>query len=81
MGGEDIWEHEDPLRGLPYGTPPIVKDADPDYPAATKTTVVPPWNRPSSGTCGAQEALVTTEMLLFHGENHEFRGAASPPTG
>ena len=63
-----------PIRYAPnVKTPTLVIHSDQDFRC--------PLEQGEQWYVALKRLGVTTEMLLFHGENHEISRAASPPTG
>lgn len=77
MGGKDLWDHEDfimersPIRYAPnVKTPTLIIHSDQDYRC--------PLEQGEQWYVALKRLGVTTEMLLFHGENHELSRSGKP---
>jgi len=77
MGGKDLWEHEDlimersPIRYAPnVKTPTLIIHSDQDHRC--------PLEQAEQWYVALRRLGVTTEMLLFHGENHELSRSGKP---
>lgn len=77
MGGADLWEHEDfimersPIRYAPrVKTPCLILHSDEDYRC--------PLEQAEQWYVALKRLGVTTEMVLFHGENHELSRSGRP---
>ncbi|MGI6666870.1 MAG: S9 family peptidase [Bacillota bacterium] len=77
MGGKDLWDHEDfimersPIRYAPnVKTPTLVIHSDQDFRC--------PLEQGEQWYVALKRLGVTTEMLLFHGENHEISRSGKP---
>lgn len=77
MGGKDLWDHEDfimersPIRYAPnVKTPTLIIHSDQDHRC--------PLEQAEQWYVALKRLGVTTEMLLFHGENHELSRSGKP---
>ncbi|MGE5653028.1 MAG: S9 family peptidase [Bacillota bacterium] len=77
MGGADLWEHEDfimersPMRyARNVKTPCLILHSDEDYRC--------PLEQAEQWYVALKRLGVTTEMVLFHGENHELSRSGRP---